>query len=127
MANETPENIAVWFEIPSLDFDRAVAFYEAIFSAPLKRETMGEMRMALFPYSPGAVSGAVIESPNHKPAAGGTLVYLNCNGRLDEVAGRVGSAGGKVLSGKVTLPDEMGDFFIIGDTEGNVLGLHAAA
>ncbi len=120
-------NVVVWFEIASLDFDRAVAFYETIFATPLRREEMGAMRLAVFPYDGTGVSGAVVGSAQHRPGAGGTLVYLNCDGRLDAVVGRVEAAGGTVLSERVTLPDAMGAFFIVGDSEGNVVGLHEAA
>ena len=56
----------------------------------------------------------------------GTVVYLNCNGRLDEVAGRVEDAGGKLLTPRVDLPGEMGAIYQIADSEGNRVGLHAA-
>src|SRR5229473_2039973 len=35
----TMSNVAVWFEIPAKDLDRAVGFYERILGARLKRET----------------------------------------------------------------------------------------
>ncbi|MBB5752588.1 VOC family protein [Prosthecomicrobium pneumaticum] len=127
MAETTPRNVVVWFEIASLDFDRAVAFYETIFATTLRREDMGAMRLAIFPYEGTGVSGAIVGSAQHAPGPGGTLVYLNCDGRLDAVVGRVEAAGGRLLSDKVTLPADMGAFFIVGDTEGNVVGLHAAA
>jgi predicted enzyme related to lactoylglutathione lyase len=121
------KSTVVWFEIPSADFDRAAKFYETIFGTQLKREGMVGMKLGVFPYDQGnAISGAVIHSDRQKPGATGTVVYLNCNGRLEEVAGRVKAAGGKVLSPRVDLPDAMGSFYMVEDTEGNVVGLHAA-
>jgi predicted enzyme related to lactoylglutathione lyase len=117
----------VWFEIPSVDFDRATRFYETIFDAKLGRETVDTMKLGVFPYDRmKGVSGAVVHSPNAKPAAGGALVYLNCNGRLDDVAGRVKEAGGALVSPRVDLPNSLGSFYLVRDTEGNVVGLHAA-
>src|SRR5204862_174333 len=41
-----PDNVAVWFEIPAADFDRAVGFYEKIFETHLTREKMGPASLA---------------------------------------------------------------------------------
>jgi predicted enzyme related to lactoylglutathione lyase len=129
MQNEpaSAASTVVWFEIPSVDFDRATRFYETIFDAKLGRETVDTMKLGVFPYDRAkGVSGAVVHSPNAKPAAGGTLVYLNCNGKLDAVAGRVKAAGGTLVSPRVDLPNNLGSFYLVRDTEGNVVGLHAA-
>jgi len=119
-------NVAVWFEIPARNLDRATGFYETILATHLKRETIGETAMAVFPYERPGVSGAVVAMPAAEAAAGGTIVYLNCDGKLAEVIGRVEAAGGKVLTPRVDLPGEMGSFFHIRDSEGNRIGLHAA-
>jgi predicted enzyme related to lactoylglutathione lyase len=120
-------SVAVWFEIPSADFDRAARFYETIFATTLRREDMGAMKLGVFPYDQArGISGAVMQSPNRKPGGDGALVYLNCDGKLDAVVGRVKGAGGAVVSPRVDLPDGMGAFYLVRDTEGNVVGLHAA-
>jgi len=121
------ENIAVWFEIPAADFDRAATFYETIFDTRLRRETFGGGRMGVFPYDRPKVSGAVMEAPELAGQPTGTVVYLNCNGHLDEVAGRVEKAGGALLTERVELPPGMGAFFHIRDSEGNRVGLHAVS
>ncbi len=118
------DNVAVWFEIPARDFARAVTFYETLFATTLRQESFGGPKMAVFPYQQPGVSGAVIEAGMQQPGSG-TLVYLNCDGRLDEVAGRVGQAGGKLASPFVDLPPGMGRFVQIEDCEGNRLGLHS--
>jgi predicted enzyme related to lactoylglutathione lyase len=120
-------NVAVWFEIPASDFDRAAGFYETIFGAKLKREAYGPQRMAVFPYERPGVSGAVMEAPQLAGKDAGTVVYLNCDGHLAEVAGRVEKAGGKLLTPQIDLPEGMGSFFHIRDSEGNRIGLHAAS
>ncbi len=120
-------NVAVWFEIPAADFDRAAGFYEAIFGAKLKREKYDGHRMGVFSYERPGVSGAVMEAPQMAGKDGGTVVYLNCDGRLDEIAGRVEKAGGKLLTPRIQLPEGMGSFLHIRDSEGNRVGLHAAA
>jgi predicted enzyme related to lactoylglutathione lyase len=124
--NGERRNVAVWFEIPARDFERATAFYETIFDAKLKRDVYGTQRMAVFPYEQPAVSGAVMEAPQLAGKDAGTVVYLNCDGQLAAVAGRVEKAGGALLTPRVELPDGMGAFFQIRDSEGNRVGLHAA-
>ncbi len=117
----------VWFEIPSVDFERATRFYETIFDAKFGLQTVETTKLGVFPYDPmKGVSGAIVHSPNQKPGTGGALVYLNCNGRLDAVAGRVKEAGGSLVSPRVDLPNNLGSFYLMRDTEGNVVGLHAA-
>lgn len=120
-------NVINWFEIPAADFDRAAGFYEKILSVTMKREQMGGGRMAVFPYARPGVSGAVMEAPQLAGKGSGTVIYLNCDDRLDEVAGRVKAAGGKLLTPRVDLPEGMGAFFQIEDSEGNRVGLHGMA
>ncbi|MEI9901526.1 MAG: hypothetical protein WDN31_16905 [Hyphomicrobium sp.] len=67
------------------------------------------------------------EAPQYAGKDGGTVVYLNCDGRLDEVAGRVEKAGGKLLTPRIDLPRNMGAFLHIRDSEGNRIGLHGVS
>ena len=121
---ETGKSVVAWFEIPARDFERTVGFYENLFSAALRREQFGGPRMAVFPYERPGVGGAVIEAGALTPGGYGTLVYLNCNGKLAEVIGRVEPAGGKLAGPKVDLPAGMGSFVHVLDPEGNRIGLH---
>jgi uncharacterized protein len=54
-------------------------------------------------------------------------VYLNAAPSLDAWLARVPAAGGSIAQPKVTLPDGMGVFAHIIDSEGNRVGLHAMA
>ena len=62
-----------------------------------------------------------------EPSTSGTLAYLGAAPTLDAVLARLEGAGGKLLTPKVTLPDGMGVFAHIQDSEGNRVGLHAAS
>ena len=118
--------VAVWFDIPAADFDRAVRFYESLFGVTLKRETMGPNVMAVFPYERGAgISGCIARGPAHRPGDGGPVVYLNADGMLDRMVADVERLGGRLAGPRVELPDGMGAFVTIMDTEGNRVGLHA--
>lgn len=124
MITRRPDN-AVWFELPTSDFDRAVRFWEGLFGVTLHQEDMGPMKLGVFPYSKPHISGCVFSSPHLKPSTEGTVVYLNVDGKLDDCIARVESLGGKILMPKVTLPGDMGSFVHIADSEGNRVGLHA--
>lgn len=116
-----------WFELPSIDFKRAVNFYDAILNTQLKVEKFGAdaTDTAVFPASPDGIAGCVIHDARYRPHADGVVVYLNCAPSIDRVLERVEKAGGSVLTPKTALPPGMGFFAHIGDTEGNRVGLHA--
>ena len=122
----THSNAINWFEIPVRDIERAQSFYERTLGKSLRRETMGSCLMAVIPYDQPGVGGALMagsEAP--QPAAQGTLVYLNAEPSLDAALERAVAAGGKVAMPRVDLPDGMGCFAHLLDTEGNRIGLHA--
>lgn len=119
-------SVPAWFEIPSHDFTRAVGFYERILDARLTQEEMGPMRMAVFPHEKPAPTGAVVHAPGYEPASTGTVVYLNV-ADVRPVLARVPAAGGAVLLPLTELPDGMGVFAQVRDSEGNRVGLFSAA
>lgn len=125
----TPTHALDWFEIPVRDLDRAQRFYEAILTRPLRREPAGPgTTLAVFPYTDGtAVGGALLQGPQAPPPSlAGSVVYLNVDPSLDAAVARATAAGASVLVPRVDLPDGMGSFVHIQDTEGNRVGLHAA-
>jgi predicted enzyme related to lactoylglutathione lyase len=120
-----PDNVAVWFEIPAADFDRAVGFYEKIFGTQLIREKMGPASLAVFPHEGDSVSGCVIAGDGYKPSAEGAVVYIHSKTDLNEPLARVKAAGGKVATPKTALPPGMGFYAHFVDSEGNRVGLHS--
>lgn len=119
----------VWFDIPVSDMGRAIVFYEALTGWSLERLPMGpDKETALFPREgENAVSGSLFLAPEDKPSHYGSRVYLNANPSIDDWLARVESAGGKILVGKTPIPGGRGFFAYIEDTEGNRVGLNAAA
>jgi uncharacterized protein len=116
---------AVWFEIPSVNFDRAVKFYESMFQMTMRREDIGGA-MAVFPTPDGVASGAIVaQQPGYAPSATGAVIYLNGGADLAPVLVRAVNAGGTVLQPKTALPPGMGHFAHFQDTEGNRVGLHS--
>jgi uncharacterized protein len=113
-----------WFEIPAADLPRATRFYEAVLASKLKPQTMGSEDLSVFAHEESGVGGCLFAREGHKPEASGTLVYL-CVAGLDEALERVRRAGGKVALPKTALPEGLGVFAHIIDSEGNRVGLHA--
>jgi predicted enzyme related to lactoylglutathione lyase len=114
-----------WFEIPAVDFDRAVKFYESIFATKLKREEMGDMVMGVFPYDVPGPSGAVCKMPQLQPGPNGTLIYLDAGADVAPVLARVRAHGGKVVLDKTLISDDIGYIGVFIDSEGNRVGVHA--
>ncbi|WP_028312984.1 VOC family protein [Derxia gummosa] len=118
-------NVIHWFEIPCADLDRASAFYEGVFGVTLRREPMGAVEMAVFPYGDG-VGGALVQGPQFQPSAHGVLPYLGVSDVAAALA-RATERGAAVLMPLTTLPDGIGDIAVFRDSEGNSIGIHAEA
>ena len=114
-----------WFEIPVAEIDRAQRFYETVLGAPMHREQMGEHTLAVFAYAEPATGGCLMSGSGMVPAASGTTVYLDASPSLDAALTRATAAGGRVVLPRTELPEGMGCFAHIIDTEGNRVGLHA--
>jgi hypothetical protein len=121
----TSSKVVAWFEIPSVDFDRAVRFYETALDVKLDRQEIGGQPIALFGYEEPATGGAIVHSPAMTPAGDGVLVYLTAQPTVDAALARVEQAGGKVDGPVIKLPQEIGYIAFFTDTEGNRLGLHS--
>jgi predicted enzyme related to lactoylglutathione lyase len=127
---ETPKNnVCGWFEIPVMDMDRAVKFYETVFEYKMHRENVGELDMAWFPFNMEAYGspGSLALAPDfYKPSDQGTLVYLTANsGNLANEMGRVEAAGGKVEMEKKQISEEHGYMGVFTDSEGNRIAMHS--
>ena len=123
------KNAIAWFEIPTLNLERAQAFYETVLMCKLRREAMGPSEGAVFSYESGVgVGGALMCGPSApRLASGGTLVYLDASPSLDAALERVVTAGGAIALARTALPPGMGFFAHITDLDGNRVGLHAEA
>jgi len=79
-------NQIVWCDIPVKDLDRASRFYSAVLGAPVKQEQCEGMTFGLLPHAQeSAVSGCLSPArEGNEPSQTGALIYLNCQGRLDQ-------------------------------------------
>lgn len=119
-------HIVSWFEIPCVDFERAVRFYETALDTALRREEFGGQQLGIFQYDEPATGGCIISSPTAKPSTDGVVIYLNAQPTVDAVLARVERAGGKVQGPVIELPRGIGYIGFIVDSEGNRIGLHSA-
>ena len=118
------ESFISWFEIPALNFDRAVNFYNAIFQIQMQTNYMNGYSMAFFP-GKKEVSGAIICGEGAVPSDKGLLIYLNGGDDLEPVLNRIECAGGRVLLAKQRINESAGCFALFVDSEGNKMALHS--
>ena len=117
----------VWCDIPVTDLDRAVRFYSAVLGEPVKKEVHSGMTFAVLPHKEHAVSGCLTpgcSGHEAKPSAEGPLLYVNCQGRLEQSIAAVEANGGKVLQPKEAI-GPYGFRAVVLDSEGNRIALHS--
>jgi len=114
-------NAINWFEIPVTDFGRAKKFYGEIFEVEMYEQMMGPSQMGFFPGE--GVSGAIVKSEGYIPSKDGALIYLSAGDDLTNVMNRIEKAGGKVITPKSKVTDEIGYIAVFYDTEGNKVAL----
>jgi hypothetical protein len=113
-----------WFEIPAIDFEQAVKFYNTIFGIEMTLNSTETNAMAFFPETTG-VGGAVICGPGSIPSDKGALIYLNGGDDLNDILSKVENAGGRIIMPKTLISEEDGYFAIFIDSQGNKLALHS--
>lgn len=128
---ETPmsrlPNPVGWFEIYVADLDRAQVFHEKVFERRLENLPSGDpsISMLMFEAKPGesGAGGALIKHPMRKPSVEGALVYFSCSDCAIQ-AQRAVEHGGQNYKAKTSIGPN-GFIAIIGDSEGNAIGLHS--
>jgi predicted enzyme related to lactoylglutathione lyase len=111
-----------WVEIPAVDIERAVKFYNTIFNLDMEILDFGKEKMACFPNEEGAIS----LSPDFKPSEDGVLVSLNANEEMDITIEKIINAGVRLITPKTKIEaDGKGFFAVFIDSEGNRIGLHS--
>jgi len=119
------KNLVSIVEIPTVDFSRAVSFYQAILDVSIEEVDMGGVQMGVFPSDGKNVNVVLVRGNEYKPAVDGTIVYLNAGDDLQITLDKIVSNGGKVIVPKTEISPEMGFFAMFADSEGNKLGLHS--
>lgn len=117
-------NFVSWFEIPAINFQQAVDFYNHIYGIDMEKNLDGNHAMAFFPAKKG-IGGAIVAGPGSTPSDTGCLIYLNGGNDLNNVLEKVEEAGGRIVMSKTLINEEAGYFAIFIDSEGNKLAVHS--
>lgn len=100
-------NAISWFEIGTIDLERATKFYETIFGVSLIPMDLPNIKMRMFPLDDmmTQVGGALVDSRGfHKPSGtDGPLIYLNGNPDVQKISDKVEMAGGKIIVAKTEI------------------------
>jgi predicted enzyme related to lactoylglutathione lyase len=122
-------NAISWFEIPTINLERATKFYESIFNISLFPMDTPNLQMRLFPIDNPAtgIGGALVHAEEfYSPSSThGPLVYLNGNPDVQHILDRIEDAGGKIVVPKTQISPEYGFMAVFIDSEGNRIALHS--
>ena len=117
-----------WFEIPTMDIERAKFFYEKIFNIKMIPMDTPNLQMRLFPIENMMnIGGSLVFNKDfYKPSSTeGPLIYLNGNPDVQLILDKIEYAGGKILVPKTKISPEYGYMAVFLDTEGNRIALHS--
>jgi uncharacterized protein len=117
-----------WFEIPVTDMDRAIEFYNTVLNIQIQKLDYEGLLMGWFPFDEQAIgtSGSLVQQEEYKPSTNGTLIYFNAeSGDLANELARVEKAGGKIITEKKLISEEVGYMGVFLDSEGNKVALHS--
>ena len=120
-------NVINWFEIPAVDFSRAMKFYSEVLKVEMSEMPSpdGKMKYGNFPSVPGgtSISGGIVKMEGFVPTTEGPVIYLNGGDDLDIPLSRVEAAGGKITIPKTPIEKMFMAEFI--DPEGNRMRFHS--
>lgn len=125
---ELKHNMIGWIEIPVIEMDRAVKFYENVFEVQLSKVQMGDIEMAMFPHIENSIgaSGTLVKHEHYKPSLDGVVIYFTAiSGDINIELSRVEAAGGKVIMPRTLITEEIGYWALFIDSEGNKVALHS--
>ena len=121
------KNPVGWFEIHVADMGRACNFYEYVFKQKLTELPSGDPTIKIMAFtgdmSSHGANGALVLHPMKTPSTDGVLIYFSCDDCSVQEK-RALEKGGEVFKSKFSIGPN-GFISIIGDSEGNAIGLHS--
>ena len=116
-------NLIAFFEIPTVDFYRAINFYETILGLKLSVSECETEKMACF-IKQGEVVGALFYAPSYQHSPDGILIHFNSQD-IEDTLSKVLDKGGKIIIPKTKIEAEnKGYFAVLEDSEGNHVGIY---
>jgi predicted enzyme related to lactoylglutathione lyase len=124
MAAVPTNSQVVWFDVPCVDLDRAIRFYNAVLNCEVQKHEGPGFALGVLPHEGQAIGGCLVVGMGDQPSDHGVLIYLNCDGRLEDAIAAVIPQGGKVVTPAHSIAPH-GRRAIILDSEGNRVALHS--
>ncbi len=119
------KRLVAFFEIPAINFERAIQFYESVFNLTLNAMDFGQEKMAFFPKETGKCTGAISYAPNFKPSKDGVLISFSVE-NIENTLNNIERSGGEIVISKTKIEAENNGYFaVFTDSEGNKLGLYS--
>ena len=73
-------------------------FYSAVLMCEIQKHEGPGFALGVLPHAGQAIGGCLVAGTGQQPSDHGILVYLNCDGRLDDAVAAVVPQGGKVVT-----------------------------
>lgn len=119
-------NLIGHVEIPVIDLERAMQFYNAVFGVRFEEVvTIHGNKMAYFPFEEGkdGASGALAQGDVYVPTRDGAIIYLSV-ADIDDALDKAVGHGGEILFPKTPINDK-GSVSEIFDSEGNRIAIQS--
>lgn len=122
--SQNPNQNVVWFDLPTRNLDRAIAFYSAVLAKKVEKQEVPGMSLGILPHDDNNIGGCLFHKPDEPPGVHGPLLYFNASGRLDAAIAAVEMHGGRILQAKHSIGPH-GWRAVVLDSEGNRIALHS--
>ena len=119
------KSVVTWFEIPVSDIKESKAFYEHVFQFEMSDMRVKDEKLAVFPAT--EVSGALLEAPGYTGPDRAVVLYLNIPDTIAEVLTRAEEKGGKTVTVRTVIEENIGWVATFADLDGNIIGLYESA
>lgn len=119
------KNLIAFFEIPVVDFNRAVRFYESLLNCQLTVMDWETEKMAFFTNNVGECIGSLSYTLDFKPSKDGILLSFSVED-MEIALSKIKNSGGEIIRAKTKIEaNNRGYFSIFIDSEGNKVGLYS--
>lgn len=128
-----------WFEIPVVQIDRAILFYQKVLGFSVQKERLTNAHFGIIQKDEAGIGGVLVEKENASPGSGVIVFFYVID--MTEALSRTKLYGGQIIKpktiikqiladGSTIIPktlmdDNLGYYAEITDSEGNRIALHS--